>query len=185
MEKDLSVNTIIEQILSASVNNGIVAVVSSKPEDTETSECILISRETDDSSLRSHTWLKQIKSHPGRAIAIVDRTANVEEAAQSIVNASLAFRGRSPYSPHLVFVNEFVEEAFIRAATRHSQKFLNKNSYLRNDGKNAHVDRELKGGVKSKDIEVIQSGAPATILKLKSRYVVVDDVFIPVILMMN
>lgn len=49
------------------------------------------------------------------AIAVVDRTADVGLAASELVQAKLAFDGRSPYAPELVLVNEFVMEGFIQA----------------------------------------------------------------------
>lgn len=55
---------------------------------------------------------------PKLSIAIVDRTANVEEAAKAITTARTAFRGRSPQAPDIVLVNEFVKQDFVQASVR-------------------------------------------------------------------
>ncbi|KAK6432967.1 hypothetical protein LTR95_010863 [Oleoguttula sp. CCFEE 5521] len=54
-----------------------------------------------------------------RVIAVVDRTADVEAAAKSLVRARLAYNGRSSYAPDLVVVNEFVKKPFLEAAARY------------------------------------------------------------------
>lgn len=52
--------------------------------------------------------------------AIVDRTANLDEAAKDLINARFAFNGKSPYAPDIVFVNEFVKKDFLQALVRQS-----------------------------------------------------------------
>ncbi|KAK0741126.1 hypothetical protein B0T18DRAFT_472524 [Schizothecium vesticola] len=53
-----------------------------------------------------------------RAVAVVDRTADVEAAARAIVRARFGFAGQSPYAPDLVLVNEYVKKDFFEACTR-------------------------------------------------------------------
>lgn len=62
--------------------------------------------------------LQTISASATRTIAVVDRTANVQEAAKEIIRARLNFQGRSPYSPDLVLVNEFVLGEFCTAAVQ-------------------------------------------------------------------
>lgn len=47
------------------------------------------------------------------AVAVVDRTANLDQAAQEILNSIIAFSGRGPYVPTNILVNEFVEAKFL------------------------------------------------------------------------
>lgn len=49
------------------------------------------------------------------AVAIVDRTADIGLAAREIAHARKAFGSRSPYSPGVVLVNEFVMQDFLQA----------------------------------------------------------------------
>lgn len=53
-----------------------------------------------------------------RVVAIVDRTADLAQAAQSIVTARYSFHGFSPYAPDLVLVNEFVKGEFFAECTK-------------------------------------------------------------------
>lgn len=51
-------------------------------------------------------------------MAIVDRSADIEAAAQAITTARFSFGGYSPYAPDLVLVNEFVKKEFFEACSR-------------------------------------------------------------------
>ncbi|MCJ1445193.1 MAG: hypothetical protein MMC23_005698 [Stictis urceolatum] len=55
-----------------------------------------------------------------RAIAVINRDAEFDEAAKYLINAGFAFRGRSPYAPDLVLVNEFAKKDFLHALVRQS-----------------------------------------------------------------
>lgn len=52
------------------------------------------------------------------SVAIVDRTADVEQAATSICTARFRFQGGSPYAPDMVLVNEWVREEFVSACLK-------------------------------------------------------------------
>ncbi|UPK97818.1 hypothetical protein LCI18_008753 [Fusarium solani-melongenae] len=53
-----------------------------------------------------------------QAVAVVDRSADVELAAKKITSSKFVFGGRGEYSPDYVMVNEFVQESFIHAVLR-------------------------------------------------------------------
>jgi hypothetical protein len=59
-----------------------------------------------------------------RTIAIVDRTANIHEAAEAVVRSRFSFQGTSPYSPDLVIVNEFHKAKFLEACTRKATTYF-------------------------------------------------------------
>ncbi|KFY28342.1 hypothetical protein V491_00524 [Pseudogymnoascus sp. VKM F-3775] len=59
-----------------------------------------------------------------RVIAIVDRDADIEYAAKTIVKARFSFQGTSPYSPDLIVVNEYIKGEFIEACSRYARKFF-------------------------------------------------------------
>src|SRR5262249_50775400 len=48
-------------------------------------------------------------------IAIVDRSADIQTAAQWLGRACFSLRGTSYYSPGIIFVNEFVKKEFLEA----------------------------------------------------------------------
>ena len=54
-----------------------------------------------------------------KVVAIVERDADIEVAARTLVAARTGLSGKSPYAPDLVLVNEWVKKAFLEAASRH------------------------------------------------------------------
>ncbi len=65
-----------------------------------------------------------ISSSRARAIAVVDRTADIEVAARAITRARFSFGGASPYSPDLVLVNEFAKERFFKACLKYATELF-------------------------------------------------------------
>ena len=62
-----------------------------------------------------------ITSRPdARVVAIVERDADIERAAKELVSACFALKGRSPYAPDIILVNEWVKKDFLACITRHS-----------------------------------------------------------------
>jgi hypothetical protein len=55
-----------------------------------------------------------------RVVAVVERDADLDLAARELVRARFALRGRSPYAPDVVLVNEWVKREFLEAALRHA-----------------------------------------------------------------
>jgi acyl-CoA reductase-like NAD-dependent aldehyde dehydrogenase len=89
-----------------------------------------------------------------RAIAIVDRNADIESAAKTIVKARFSFQGTSPYSPDLIIVNDYIKGEFTEACSRYAGKFFpfaSKPIGARNNNfietKKALKDAEEKGKV--------------------------------------
>jgi acyl-CoA reductase-like NAD-dependent aldehyde dehydrogenase len=58
-----------------------------------------------------------------RVVAVVERDADLEVAARELVKARVALRGRAPYAPDLVLVNEWVKRPFLEAAVRYAVRF--------------------------------------------------------------
>ena len=56
----------------------------------------------------------------GLTVAIVDRTADFEQAAETLVNARFGFHGRSAFAPDLVLVNEFAKQDLLQALVKKS-----------------------------------------------------------------
>ena len=61
-----------------------------------------------------------LSASTGRTVAVVDRTADVQAAAQAITKARFSFGGTSPYAPDLVLVNEFVKQDFFEACSKYA-----------------------------------------------------------------
>lgn len=79
------------------------------------------SSSTSPSPSTHHSLTNQLLSSTrARAVAIVDRTADVAAAARALANARFGFGGASPYAPDLVLVHEFVKPAFFEACAQHA-----------------------------------------------------------------
>lgn len=75
-----------------------------------------------------------LSSSQARCVAIVDRSANVDDAARAITAARFSFGGTSPYAPDLVLVNEFVKEGFFEACSRYATSSFAKGGSARQAG---------------------------------------------------
>ena len=72
-----------------------------------------------------------LSSSKARAIAVVDRTANIEEAAKAIAKARFSFGGTSPYAPDLVLINEFAKKEFFEACSKYATLSFAKESTIK------------------------------------------------------
>jgi len=104
-----------------------------------------------------------------RVIAVVDRTANLEEAAKALVMARFGFGGKSPYAPDLILVNEFCKQEFLKIATRHAFQFMT-------DREQSSGQRDIQDFVsvlqKANDgTRIITSGSGGIVVDITKGYV--------------
>ncbi|EFX04732.1 aldehyde dehydrogenase [Grosmannia clavigera kw1407] len=121
LEKTLqSLPPLLSGLLGECIDRDIWELVSSRPAGLDASDCCIQVVQTGDDADKDTSTPRTLLS-PVRAlvVAIVDRTANLEQAAQQLVDARLRFGGRSPYAPDIVLVNEFAKQDFLRAAVQH------------------------------------------------------------------
>jgi hypothetical protein len=79
-----------------------------------------------------------LSSSHHRCVAVVDRSANIDDAARAITTARFSLGGTSPYAPDLVLVNEFVKKDFFEACSRYATlSFAQDNSARRAGGSRA------------------------------------------------
>lgn len=102
------------------------------------------------------------------AVAVVDRTANLEEAAKTLTTARMTFNGKSPYAPDLILVNEFVKREFLQAVIRHSIQYM-----AAENGTAIEAQKRAGGAVRAetKGFRTITSGSNGSILDVEDRYV--------------
>lgn len=81
---------------------------------------VRVLQNSSDGAHLSHHLISDIES---RVVAVVERDADLDTAAQELVRARFALRGRSPYAPDLVLVNEWVKREFLEAVVRHAVRF--------------------------------------------------------------
>ncbi|KAI1616158.1 Aldehyde/histidinol dehydrogenase [Exophiala viscosa] len=116
-------NSLLRKVLQGVMDKDTFVVLESRPDDPEffAQNCVIIDGTLNATEPNS---LQTVSASATRAIAVVDRTANVAEAAKEVVRARLNFQGKSPYSPDLVLVNEFVLKDFCTAAVQYATRAL-------------------------------------------------------------
>ncbi|KAK4149413.1 hypothetical protein C8A00DRAFT_46978 [Chaetomidium leptoderma] len=72
---------------------------------------------------KAHLSHHLVSDPDARVVAIVERDADLNAAAQELVRARFVLRGRSPYAPDVVLVNEWVKREFLEAVVRHTVRF--------------------------------------------------------------
>lgn len=110
-----------------------------------------------------------------KVVAVVDRTADIEQAALALVDARFGFNGRSAYAPDLVLVNEYVQKAFLEALARHAISYAA-------DGVGDGITTSPTGHKRLLDeidadssIDVTARVKRGCIVSIKTTYVVDDD----------
>lgn len=59
-----------------------------------------------------------------RVVAVVERDADLDEAASALVTARFGFGGTSPYAPDLVLVNEWAQKGFLEAVMKRTSSLI-------------------------------------------------------------
>jgi acyl-CoA reductase-like NAD-dependent aldehyde dehydrogenase len=157
--------------------------ISKRIQDEALLESSLLVDQTSQASSRSMTN-EIFSSTTTRAIAIVDRTADLEQAARAITAARFSFGGNSPYAPDLVLVNEFLKKDFFEACLRFaSHAFAKQGSVVKKASTNASEqtrkvikDAEAKGHISSFGsadfmfVDVSERTSPIANIKVSGRY---------------
>ncbi|KAI9930236.1 hypothetical protein ASPWEDRAFT_35534 [Aspergillus wentii DTO 134E9] len=117
----MALPAVLRKILPQSLDNDAFAISEERPDPSFLSKVFTIFQNDSSDFLSEKRLVSPIND---RTVAVVDRTANIPEAAQALVGSRFAFGGRSPYSPDVVLVHEFAIKAFAEAVIQHSSKYL-------------------------------------------------------------
>ena len=101
-----------------------------------------------------------------RVVAVVERDADVDAAAQEVVRARFALRGRAPYAVDLVLVNEWVRREFLEAVVRCVVRFAAEEGGRRT----GVLDKGQGGGL----LEMVRAERGVNVLSWSSAGAVVD-----------
>lgn len=95
-----------------------------------------------------------LSSSQTRCVAVVDRSANIDDAARAITAARFSFGGTSPFAPDLVLVNEFVKKEFFEACTRYATLSFAKDSSVKRVGgdRNGETQKTIKDAEDRKEV---------------------------------
>ncbi|OQE28271.1 hypothetical protein PENSTE_c003G01473 [Penicillium steckii] len=114
----MSLTVLLRKILPDALDHDTFTIVSQRPDSSFMRNCLLVSQTPSDSPKGL------LSPASSRTVAIVDRTAKINEAAQALVEARFALGGRSVYAPDLVLVNEFAMKPFVEAVIQHASRYL-------------------------------------------------------------
>lgn len=126
-------------------------------------------------SIEGQASQSQLVSKPTSiTAAVVDRSANLDEAAKALVNARFAFNGRSPYAPDVILVNEFVKKDLLQALLKYSVSFgevvgVENGTSERKRGNESKLKDVIAGYQKDGDARVIAQESNRAVLEVTKR----------------
>jgi hypothetical protein len=112
----------------------------------------------------------ELVSRPDALVAaIVERDADIQEAAKALVMMRFSLRGKSPYAPDIVLVNEWVKKEFLMAVTQHSIRFMSDAGESGTNSRKFESQGLLDEIVKEGFANVISAGHEGIILDIGNR----------------
>lgn len=128
-------------------------------------ECIRVDQNSEISHQSNSILQGPVGAH---TIAIVDRDADLTLAADYLVASRFLFRGRSPYSPDMVLVNEFVKKDFLEAVVAKITRLMAETTDV--EKPHAALPDEISKSIRNSASTLVISGSIGAVLDIKSRY---------------
>lgn len=157
------------EIVESALDRDIVHVTSKKATDSDIGyrHVRVLQNGSPEPQLANH-----LVSRPeARVVAVVERDADLEAAAEVLVRARFGLRGKSPYAPDVVLVNEWVKKDFLSAVAQCSIRFMPDagdvtpaSASRRKEGK-GFLDEVTKEGL----AKIVSSGAHGSVLEIEDR----------------
>ncbi|KAF2158259.1 hypothetical protein K461DRAFT_265028 [Myriangium duriaei CBS 260.36] len=110
-----------------------------------------------------------VKSPSSDAIAIVDRSAAITDAAKALVRSRFCFGGTSPYAPVLVLVNEFVLGEFCQAATQSLTTMINPSKSYKGPQQKLALDQTFEKAMEKNEASLLVNTNVGSIVLLRKR----------------
>lgn len=143
------------------------ALSNSRPTSDFTRKCLLVNQTEE--TVNPLEWAQVLSSSSVvGAVAVVDRTANLSEAAQAVAEASFGFGGKSAYAPQLVLVNEFVAEPFLSGLVSKFARDLGA-GYDKANGPINKLQETSKETSNSANAKTVVSGSKGKIIEILDR----------------
>ncbi|KAK5203729.1 hypothetical protein LTR99_003391 [Exophiala xenobiotica] len=101
------VSGLLRKILPSALDADVFMISSTRPSETFLSKFHVLAQTDGDQATGSRSQLS------AKVVAVVDRSANVSEAASVVGTSRVSFNGRSAYAPDIVLVNEFVADDYL------------------------------------------------------------------------
>ncbi|KAL4790682.1 Aldehyde/histidinol dehydrogenase [Aspergillus venezuelensis] len=112
---------LLSRLLTQALDADTFAIAEMKPDSSFLEKVVVVAQ----TNVGTASYPQALTSPvTARTVAVVDRTADLSTAAQSLVAARFAFGGRSTYAPDIVLVHEFALKGLVEALILHSSKYL-------------------------------------------------------------
>ncbi|KAL1897610.1 hypothetical protein Sste5346_003916 [Sporothrix stenoceras] len=164
---------LLQQYLCDALDPDLLHIAPAKLDDAEfLQSCVRVIQEGSVAEAAAATGVSFVSPSRLLTVAIVDRTANIDDAARSLVAARFRYRGTSPYAPDLVLVDETAKGAFLNAVVRHSIKYLTADSSSSDAKKRQQRQREPNSRSIFDDAsaaKIVTSGNNGSILDVTKR----------------
>ena len=163
------VNAVLRKLLSEALNRLTFAVVEKDPFDQEFKDqhCVVLDGRSKEDAISTTRVISTLAT---RVAAVIDRSANLQEAARDCVRARFAFGGEAAYAPDIVLVNEFSMKQFCSAVAEAALCYLTSNVDAQTNGSTSHSKQARKPkSSPSADLEKQLDEAGANILTSGSR----------------
>ena len=168
------VNRLLRKVLPGALDRLVFVVVDKDPFDKvfKNEHCVILDGRAKEDAVSTS---RAISTPLTRVAAVVDRSANVQEAASEIVRARFSFGGESAYAPDVILVNEFSVKQFCSAVAQAALSYLTSNVDAQSNGSVSHSNsaRKTQSGVQSQLEEagatLLASGSRGTVALLPAK----------------
>ncbi|KAF1816421.1 hypothetical protein P152DRAFT_428480 [Eremomyces bilateralis CBS 781.70] len=166
-----AVPTLLRTMLPPALDSDIFSIARTKVADPDVlSKCTQVLQ----NGIDAVSTVFHLVSQPnGLVVAVVDRTADITQAAQALVMARFAYGSASPYAPGLVLVHETVKKQFLLETMKHSIRMLPEHSLAsgkqRNQFSNGDPAGNLHSGQDKDGVRIIFPSSAAAIVEVENR----------------
>jgi hypothetical protein len=166
-------NALLRTLLSKALDADTFAVVDTTPESDDPiwEKCVRVYGAAND---ERPSFTQLISPSQSRVVCVIDRSANVEQAARAIVRARFSFKGRSPYAPDMILVNEFRQKHLCNAVVQEVTKHVAEQIDCTSNGSISKREREqgnsLRREVRDEDSATeLVCGVSGSVIHVKQR----------------
>ena len=166
-------SALLRKLLINALGSDTFAVVETAPDDQDPigEHSVRVHQSKDDGK---PSFTELISPSQSRVVCVIDQTANIEQAARAIVRARFSFKGRSPYAPDTILVNEFRQKhlcnAIVQEATKHFAEHIDSNSNGSVSKRERREGSQLLKDVRDEDTATeLVSGASGSVIHVKQR----------------
>ncbi|RDW85613.1 hypothetical protein BP5796_03938 [Coleophoma crateriformis] len=160
-----AIDALLSSLLSSSLDQDTFYVSNTPLSDSQLQQVNLRVNQT---SAISKNCKELISTPTVRSVAVVDRIADIPLAVKSIVDARLFSNGTSPYSPDLILVNNWTDEAFRKACLAYALSLASEKPRPTSDAQD-EIEGKIKSAESNGQVKVYKSVPGLTLIEVLDR----------------